>query len=297
MQLGEDDRLDEMAVEAGLLRAAPVLGLAPAGDGDDRDRAGATARRAAAGRPRSRSGPAGRCRAGRRRGAARRRASAPPGRRARRASRGRASASSIARLVGASPLSSTTSMRMRAWPPRRRRLGAAPRRRAPLASAQRQRDDELAAPAGPVARRDDRPPCISTSRRTSVRPMPSPPCGALERASTCANRSNTRGEHVGRDADAVVADADDARRRPRRAPSTSMRPPSGVYLRGVVEQVAEHLREARRGRRRSRTGSPAASTSSTWPARSISRPARLDRVRRRPRAGRRARGAESACRG
>ena len=41
------------------------------------------------------------------------------------------------------------------------------------------------------------PPCISTSRLTSARPMPRPPCARSIERSTCANMSNTRGSMSG----------------------------------------------------------------------------------------------------
>ena len=45
------------------------------------------------------------------------------------------------------------------------------------------------------------PPCISTSRLTSVSPMPRPPWERSSDRSTWVNRSKTCGQHLGRDAD------------------------------------------------------------------------------------------------
>ena len=80
-----------------------------------------------------------------------------------------------------------------ARPPRRgsrlRRLGRRLDRR--------QMDDELAALARPFAAASTRPPCSSTSRRTSVRPMPRPPCERSRPRSPCTNRSKMRGNSSG----------------------------------------------------------------------------------------------------
>ena len=53
------------------------------------------------------------------------------------------------------------------------------------------------------------PPCISTRRFTSVRPMPSPPARALERAVDLREHVEDARQLVGGDADAVVVHADD----------------------------------------------------------------------------------------
>ena len=117
-----------------------------------------------------------------------------------------ASESNSARLSALSPLSSTTRICSRdgggARSGRARRGRAATSR---SVAGERQRDDELAAAAEPGALAATLPPCISTSRRTSVRPMPRPPRERSSEWSTWANISNTLPISVGVDADAVVA--------------------------------------------------------------------------------------------
>ena len=70
-----------------------------------------------------------------------------------------------------------------------------------------------------------RPPCISTSDRTRVRPIPRPPRERDRVWSAWVNRSKIVGQQLRRDADPVVADADDdlAARAARR--SARSRPP------------------------------------------------------------------------
>ena len=89
------------------------------------------------------------------------------------------------------------------------------------------------------------PPCISTSFRTSVRPMPRPPSERAIERSPWAKRSKIAGEHLGRDADAVVPDLDDDLR-----PLASRREPDPAaglgVLRGVREEVHEDLLEPHR---------------------------------------------------
>ena len=60
------------------------------------------------------------------------------------------------------------------------------------------------------------PPCISTKLRTSVRPMPSPPCDRPCVAVRLREEVEHLGDHAGRDADAVVGhrDADPLAARP-----------------------------------------------------------------------------------
>ena len=53
------------------------------------------------------------------------------------------------------------------------------------------------------------PPCISTSFFTSVSPMPSPPLRAVERPVGLDEEVEDAGQHLRRDADAVVFDRDD----------------------------------------------------------------------------------------
>ena len=123
------------------------------------------------------------------------------------------------------------------------------RRRRRAALRQRQRTTNSLPWPRPVAaarrrcRRAARPGCA-----TSVRPMPRPPCARSSELSTCANISNTPPSWSGAmpmpssRTLTTACRAGDARRRPR--PGRR----AGVNLHGVVEQVAEHLRRAARGR-------------------------------------------------
>ena len=93
------------------------------------------------------------------------------------------------------------------------------------------------------------------------------PASGRASVSACANRSKTRGSSLGRDADAVVAHADDRPRRRRARRSSAMRPPVVGVLRGVVEQVGEHLREPRRVGVDASSGSRGSATVEVVPAR------------------------------
>ena len=62
------------------------------------------------------------------------------------------------------------------------------------------------------------PPCISASVRTRVRPIPSPPSERASERSPWVNSSNISGQHLGRDADAGVADLRRRVRPPRARP-------------------------------------------------------------------------------
>ena len=131
------------------------------------------------------------------------------------------------------------------------------------------------------------PPCISTRFLTRVRPIPRPPSERSSERSTWAKRSKIRGEHLGGDADAVVADPDDDHaavpaRRSRRDRAARL----GV-LGGVGQEVDEDLLEPGRvglDRRRSpgegqtRESCPRASIS----GRTASTARRDDRRRGRP---------------
>ena len=102
-QLLHRHRLDQVQVEAGFPRAAPVLVLAPAGQRDQRTPCPHRPRPNRRGRPRSRSCPAGRCRAARRPGGiCRGQLERLRRRRGRCAPRGPMSRSSMARLSAAS---------------------------------------------------------------------------------------------------------------------------------------------------------------------------------------------------
>ena len=82
---------------------------------------------------------------------------------------------------------------------------------------------------GPSLRASTVPPCISTSRRTSVRPIPSPPCARSMFRSTCENISKMRGR-----ASAGMPSPVSRTRTTTSCPATSavsqMRPPGSVYL-------------------------------------------------------------------
>ena len=87
------------------------------------------------------------------------------------------------------------------------------------------------------------PPCISTSRRTSVSPIPARLGIARASGPTWVNRSNTAEQHVGRDADAGVPDADDHVVPVPAATASRSDPPAVGVLGGVVQEVREHLGE------------------------------------------------------
>ena len=209
-------------------------------------------------RPRSRPSPACRCRAARRR------------------ARSASSASSASR-----PLCATRDGRAEHLEQRRRALGgvavvvddqdAARRERRESARLRLRRSRVPATSgsrtmnslprAGPALRASTRPPCIATRLRTSVRPMPRPPCARRLERSTCVNMSNTESSWSGGDADAVVAHGDDGARRPRVVTVTPMWPPALVYFAALFSRfantcvephrVARQRSSARRARRRS----------------------------------------------
>ena len=97
---------------------------------------------------------------------------------------------------------------------------------------------------GPALVASTLPPCISTSRLTSVRPMPSPPARAPTSGRPGRTSRTPRAASVARDADAVVGDAQDgvaavAQRR-------DVDPAAGRRVLGsVVEQVGDDLRQPR----------------------------------------------------
>ena len=74
-----------------------------------------------------------------------------------------------------------------------------------------------------------------------VRPSPSPPCERSSACRSCTNVSNILRQHVGRDADAVVAHAEHDRRRARAARSRVILPPGSVYFAALVSRFADHL--------------------------------------------------------
>ena len=102
------------------------------------------------------------------------------------------------------------------------------------------------------------PPCSSTRRRTSVRPIPRPPWERSSERSTWVNRSKTRGEHLGGDADPVVADPEDGLVARPASTSRSILPPSSVYLAALFSRLestwASRTRSAFTGNRLRRAG-------------------------------------------
>ena len=104
-------------------------------------------------------------------------------------------------------------------------------------------------------------------------------CG--RRARPCTNSSKMRGEHARRDADAVVAHGDAAPSPSRRA-APRCPPPLRRVLRGVVQQVGEHLREPHGSPSSHRSRCGRASTVERWPRARISGwPSRARCARRR----------------
>ena len=83
------------------------------------------------------------------------------------------------------------------------------------------------------------PPCISTSRFTSVRPMPSPPWARLIERFACVNSSKTCRQHLRRDADAVVAHRRPPRCHRRAGRRAQMWPPGSVYLAALFSRLAK----------------------------------------------------------
>ena len=99
------------------------------------------------------------------------------------------------------------------------------------------------------------PPCISTSDRTSVRPIPSPPppngratdpLGRRDRTSARASRGECRAHHPDPDDDLFAFDP--ARR------AEDVRPPDGSVLGGVGQQVHNNLLETHRVGIKSKVG-------------------------------------------
>ena len=178
-----------------------------------------------------------------------------------------------ARLSAASRLSSTTRMRRAAAGVAA--SGSAATRSGVGASgcSGRRTTNSLPWP-GPALRASTVPPCSSTSRFTSVRPMPRPPC---ERSSDCVDlREHVEHllQHVRRDADAGVAHRELDARRLAAARSAVMRPPGGVYLAALLSRLQITCDEARRDRTDSGSASAGRSSVSLWPP-------RLDQRRRR----------------
>ena len=97
---------------------------------------------------------------------------------------------------------------------------------------------------GPSLRASICPSCSSTSRRTTVRPIPRPPWAGEPRVA-CEKRSKIRGQQLGRYAEPVVADAEDGL--VARMLDLDVDPPSRRrVLRGVGQQVLDDLLEPRR---------------------------------------------------
>ena len=257
---GQFGRLDQMVVEAGFLRAAAILRLAPAGDGDQQH-AVAFGR----GAQRLRDVVAAAARACRRRGTPRRarmprsRARTPPARTGSGTS-SPSSSSIIASVSAASRLSSTTSARWRVavgGTRRGRGRGPGPAGSAQVAARGRRTTNSLPWPM-PVA-------VHARLRRHASRPGAAP-ASARCRARRWRVRSPCRPARTVRRCRAPVRRSG---RCPGRARATSTMSSSrfgdqldraaGIgILGGVVEQVREHLRQPHARRRASGTGSAAA---------------------------------------
>ena len=235
-------RLGQVAVEARLVAAPPVFLLPPAGQRHQQHVLQTRLLRAAAGRPRSRPSPASRCPRTPCRAARPAPPPAPPARRGRSGPRG----------LPAAAAGPGSRRRPRCRPPRgcggwagrapaARRLGRSPQelRFRSWARAGRRTTNSLPLP-GPSLWAVTVPPCISTSLRTSVSPMPSPPCERSRRRSACTNRSKMSGSMSGGNADAGVPHPQHqlAALLPGRQQDGA--PVVGV-LGGVVEQVRHDL--------------------------------------------------------
>ena len=118
------------------------------------------------------------------------------------------------------------------------RSSAASRLRSGAERTHRQPHDELAAPAVAVAARLDVPPCSSTRRLTSVRPMPRPPCDRSSDRSTWVNMSKMRGSMSAGMPTPRVLDAARPPRRPspRRSARSACR--ARVYLAALLSRLA-----------------------------------------------------------
>ena len=179
---------------------------------------------------------------------------------------------------------------------RRRRRGrrAAGRRVAGACASGKVTTNSLPSPR-PALFATTLPPCISTRRLTSVRPMPRPPCARSSELSICDEHLEDAADAVGGDADAVVAHADDG---VLAVDARIDHDPAAVgrELARVADQVAEHLRQPRavglqpdRALRQAHLEDVAGALGR--------RPARLDRVLEHRAEVGDARRAASACRG
>ena len=92
---------------------------------------------------------------------------------------------------------------------------------------------------GPSLNASTDPPCISTRRLTSVKPMPSPPWDRSNVRSTCVNIPKILSQLVGRDAHAGILDRhDDISGCPAaRLAVSQMRPPGSVYLQALLRRL------------------------------------------------------------
>ena len=237
-QHGAVDRLDQVVVEAGGGRAVQVLLLSVARSPPPARRVRAPPR-AAAPRPRSRPCPAARCRAAPARAASAAAAASAPGPSWASVTRWPLSSSTCFIACAASTLSSTTSTRSGATGRRsltgaRRRAPPAPSSRAPSGS---RTTNSLPRP-GPSLNACTDPPCILTSVRTIVRPMPSPPWARSNDRVSCTNRSKARASSSGDHPRAVVADPDDRLAALRPRTTSVMCPPTSVYLAALLSRFA-----------------------------------------------------------
>ena len=80
------------------------------------------------------------------------------------------------------------------------------------------------------------PPCSSTSRRTSARPMPRPPCARSSLRPTWVNISNTSGRASGA-MPMPVSVTEITTWSPSRRAARSIRPPSGVYFTALFSRL------------------------------------------------------------
>ncbi len=94
----------------------------------------------------------------------------------------------------------------------------------------------------PSLRASTLPPCISTNRRTRVSPIPNPPWRFSREDSTWVNGVEDPRQHVGRDTNPSVKDADFHVASVSLDRSVGCAPQVGI-LRGVVEQIGEDLGE------------------------------------------------------
>ena len=143
----------------------------------------------------------------------------------------------MASASAASTLSSTTSTRMCA---RRARAlggcGAGGRRVGARTSGRR--TVNVAALPRPSLSALTVPPCSSTRRCTSDRPMPRPPCARSSVRLTCVNMLEHLLEHRPAGCRRRCRARDTTRRRRLERQARSRPPPSGVYLAALLQQVA-----------------------------------------------------------